>query len=693
MKKRVITVFLKPLVLLMCVIMSMDMAAAGIDAAGARTRALQFLNSQQRNILSANPQQLSLVHTEKSKTDARLADYYVFNADDGSAFVIVAGDDRAAGVLACGNHAIDMDDVPCNMQWLLDHYSKQMDYLRAHPDVPVMAAAGQNSVVVSPLVSCTWNQRAPFYNQCPTSGTQHCLTGCVATAMAQVMYYWKYPAQAPALDGYTSEVNGATVDALPGGTFDWDNMLDVYPTNATAQQKDAVAMLMRYCGQACHMGYGTSASGAYSDDELEGMKTFGYNNDAVLLDRDDFTADEWAAMIEQQLAAGCPILYGGVDADKNAGHAFVVDGCGGGMYHINWGWSGSGDGYFVLDAFTTMNLQYSSEQQMLYQVYPAGYLYDKHAALLLPATQVGATSFTATWTDSTPSEWVTGYTLYVQPYDPSAHEVVLNETFAAINVNLDATTALSANKVGDYCDNPGWTGSFVYLGAGGCFIVGGQKYVGSLTTPQLYPDDDGKITVRFTARYYGNENSSALVTCGDTQLSIPLTRMATPYALVFDNVAPGAKVTFGCTGRAQRFYLDDVVVTTGDDRDPVEMGPDGTGFLVVPDLTAMTYNVTGLTTGATYRFLAVTRFADQVSKKSNVQLVTMLDQEQHNYRVGDVNHDSAVDIDDVTLLISCLLNGWDDNICSTCANVDGAGGIDIDDVTSLIGIVLGMSVQ
>ena len=677
----------------MCVIMSMDMAAAGIDAAGARTRALQFLNSQQRNILSANPQQLSLVHTEKSKADARLADYYVFNADDASAFVIVAGDDRAAGVLACGSQAIDMDDVPCNMLWLLDHYSKQMDYLRAHPEVPVMAGAGQNSVVVSPLVSCTWNQRAPFYNQCPTSGTQHCLTGCVATAMAQVMYYWKYPAQAPALDGYTSEVNGATVDALPGGTFDWDNMLDVYPTNATAQQKDAVAMLMRYCGQACHMGYGTSASGAYSDDELEGIKTFGYNNDAVLLDRDDFTADEWAAMIEQQLAAGCPILYGGVDADKNAGHAFVVDGCGGGMYHINWGWSGSGDGYFVLDAFTTMNLQYSSEQQMLYQVYPAGYLYDKHAALMLPATQVGATSFTATWTDSTPSEWVTGYTLYVQPYDPSAHEVVLNETFAAINVNLDATTALSANKVGDYCDNPGWIGSFVYLGAGGCFIVGGQKYVGSLTTPQLYPDDDSKMTVRFSARYYGNENSSALVTCGDTQLSIPLTRMATPYALVFDNVAPGAKVTFGCTGRAQRFYLDDVVVTTGDDRDPVEMGPDGTGFLVVPDLTAMTYNVTGLTTGATYRFLAVTRFADQVTKKSNVQLVTLLDQEQHNYRVGDVNHDSAVDIDDVTLLISCLLNGWDDNICSTCANVDGAGGIDIDDVTSLIGIVLGMSVQ
>ena len=687
MNKSILNHCLQSLVLLLCFVLSTDMAARGIDAVAAHHTAMQFLNSRQGGVLSAQPQQLTLVLAEKSKADARLADYYVFNAGDGSAFVIVAGDDRAVGVLACGDHAIDLNDVPCNMQWLLDHYKRQMDFLRSHPDVRVRAA-GQNSVVVSPLVSCTWNQRAPFYNQCPTIGTQHCLTGCVATAMAQVMYYWKYPAEAPALDGYTSEVNGMTVGALPGGTFDWENMLDVYPTNATTQQKDAVAMLMRYCGQACYMGYGTSGSGAYSDDELEGMKTFGYNEAAALLDRDDYTADEWAAMIEEQLAAGCPILYGGVDPDKNAGHAFVVDGCGGGMYHVNWGWSGSGDGYFVLDAFTTMNLKYSSEQQMLYQVYPAGYLYDKHEAFLQPATQVGATSFTATWTDSTPSEQVADYTLYVQPYDPSIHEVVLNETFAAIDVNLDATTALSANKVGNYCDNPGWTGSFVYLGAGGCFIVGGQKYVGSLTTPAINPAADGKITVRFNARYYGNENSSALVTCGDTELSIPLTRMATQYAVVFENVTPGAKVTFGCTGRAQRFYLDDVVVTTGDDRDPVEMGEDATEVLVIPGITSTSYNVTGLNTGATYRFLVVTRFADQVTKKSNLQLVTLTAQEEHNYTAGDVNHDSAIDIRDVVVLIDCLLSGFNENTCAICADVNGDDDVNIRDVTRLIDILL-----
>ena len=668
-------------VVVACLAMAMDVAAINVNVHEAQNKALQFLKNRSRTTLSAPAQQLRLAHAEKSKVDSRFNDYYIFNTEDGSAFVIVAGDDRAVDVLAYGTHAIDMNHVPCNMQWMLNHYKKQIDFLRSHPDLKV-AAARQSSVVVSPLVSCAWSQSSPFNNQCPTSGTQHCLTGCVATAMAQVMYYWKYPDVAPAMDSYTSEVNGVTVGALPGGPFDWDNMLDVYPTNATAEQKNAVAMLMRYCGQASRMGYATNGSGAYSEDELAGMKLFGYNADAELLDRDDYSAEEWAAMIEAQLTAGCPILYGGVDANKNAGHAFVVDGCGGGMYHVNWGYSGSGNGYFALDAFTTMNLTYSSEQQMLYQVYPTGYMYDKHAAVLHEATNVGANSFTASWTDLTPSEYVEDYTLYVQPYDPSSHEVLLNETFAAVDVNLDATTALSANKIGDYCDNPGWTGNFIYLGAGGCFIVGGQKYVGSLTTPALHPGADGKITLRFSARYFGSDNSVALVTCGDTQLSIPLTRMAEEYALVFENVADGSTVTFGCTGRAARFYLDDVVVTTGDDRDPVDAG-----VLVVPGITAADYTVTGLDTGATYRYQLVTRYGDGVTKKSNMQLVTLLEQQEPHHRAGDVNHDNMLNVNDVTSLIAYIL-GTTADVCTICGNVNGDNDINVADVTTLIAIIL-----
>ena len=186
MRTTVINHILRLIVCCVCITTVMDVAAAGVNAIEARDKAWQFLNNRQGAKLMPSSQQLKLAHAEMSKVDTRLADFYVFNADDGSAFVIVAGDDRAADVLAYGSHAIDLENLPCNMQWMLDHYKQQMDFLHSHPDVSLNAASRQNSVVVPPLISCTWNQRSPFYNQCPTSGTQHCLTGCVATAMAQV---------------------------------------------------------------------------------------------------------------------------------------------------------------------------------------------------------------------------------------------------------------------------------------------------------------------------------------------------------------------------------------------------------------------------------------------------------------------------------------------------------------------------
>ena len=680
--------YLKPFLFIVSILVALSGHAAAVTAADAQVKASQFLNQRAGINAARSTQALKLVHAEPASMDRSVSDYYVFNAEDGSAFVIVAGDDRAVDVLACGSQALDMDNMPCNMQWLLNQYKRQMNYVRKHPEMQVSKTAlRSNQVAVSPLISCTWNQRSPFYNQCPTVGSQHCLTGCIATAMAQVMYYWKFPAEVPAMDGYTSEINGMTVGSLPGGVLDWDNMLDEYTSSATTVQRDAVAMLMRYCGQACHMAYGTSASGAYSDDELAGMKLFGYNADATLLSRDDYSAEEWAAMIEAQLTAGCPILYGGVDQERDMGHGFVVDGCGGGMYHVNWGYSGAGDGYFVLDAFTNLSYMFSSEQEMLYQVYPEGYLYDRRAAMMEEAANVTSTSFTADWTDVTPEQYVNSYTLYVQPYEATSHEVLLNETFAAIDVNTDEATALASSKVGNYCDNPGWTGSFVYLGAGGCFIVGGQKYVGTLTTPPLSVGSDGVITVRFKARYSGSTSSPAHVSCGDVEQVIELSRMAEEYVVVFENVEDGATVSFVSTGRYMGFYLDDVVVTTGDDRDPIEMNT-LEGSLVFPDLTSTEYNVTGLTEGGTYRFLVVTHFADGTTAKSNSQVVTLTDQPEPIHQPGDVNHDGNVSIKDVTDLIDYLLGG-NDGVCLICADVNGDQGVSIGDATALIDRLLG----
>ena len=134
---------------------------------------------------------------------------------------------------------------------------------------------------VSPLLSARWDQTAPFYNQCIFNNVQ-CLTGCPATSLAQVFYYWKYPTAAtPSLSGYTS--SGYTIPSLPSTTFDWANMKDFYGywgTSGTAAQKAAVATLMRYIGQAEHMDYGPNGSGISSsrtDLIATACKTFGYD--------------------------------------------------------------------------------------------------------------------------------------------------------------------------------------------------------------------------------------------------------------------------------------------------------------------------------------------------------------------------------------------------------------------------------
>ena len=134
MKSIFIVSVLRLIVFIVCVVTVNDATATSVDAFEARNKALQFLNNRQVTLMSS-PQQLKLVCVEVSKTDVRHADYYIFNSDDCKAFVIVAGDDRAVDVLAYGAHAIDMDDVTCNMQWLLDHYKKQINFLCSHTDI------------------------------------------------------------------------------------------------------------------------------------------------------------------------------------------------------------------------------------------------------------------------------------------------------------------------------------------------------------------------------------------------------------------------------------------------------------------------------------------------------------------------------------------------------------------------------
>ena len=345
----------------------LPMWAAPVDEAAAAQCASQFLGQQAYSgRIKAAPQAsaLRLARVELGKQGMPV--YYLFNTDD--SFVIVAGDDRAAPVLGYGDNPLDPEAMPCNLQGLLSVYKSQIEWLQVHPDARAPGRAPASTTVVEPLLSCTWSQSAPYYDLCPMVKGKHCVTGCIATAMAQVMYYWHYPSELPDLHSYITGYYHIPVPALPVTTVQWDDMLDGYSMPYTEAQGLSVATLMRYCGQATSMEYGTDGSGSGSWNQLSGLLLFGYNQTTRLLHRDDYETDEWNAMMLEDLSLGRPILYTG--SGEGGGHAYVVDGYDGYMYHINWGWEGSWNGYFMLDAFDVGDMSFSWGQTMLYRLHP-----------------------------------------------------------------------------------------------------------------------------------------------------------------------------------------------------------------------------------------------------------------------------------------------------------------------------------
>lgn len=285
----------------------------------------------------------------ETKTEKGENPYYVFNAAGDNGFVIVSGDDRTEAILGYADQGnIDMTNLPDNLKNWLEGYAEQIEALG---DM-VLTDAGQSTswAAVAPFVTCHWNQTAPFNLKCPEySSGRYCVTGCVATAMAQVMYYYRWPsAPLNEIAAYKSTYNGYTfyLDALPVVNFQWNKMRDDYSSNETGEAAQAVAELMQYCGQAVQMKYSPNSSGAivYASDLIN---MFGYSNSAKDVNRADYTTLEWEEMIYAEVAAQRPVLYGG--SSSSGGHQFVCDGYdGNGKFHINWGWGGSSDGFFVL---------------------------------------------------------------------------------------------------------------------------------------------------------------------------------------------------------------------------------------------------------------------------------------------------------------------------------------------------------
>lgn len=280
------------------------------------------------------------------KQDSNTAALYVFNAQEGG-YAIVSGDDRTPAILGYSNSGnLLAGDLPENVQAWLDSYARTIEALGDMVAESLSAPRVQRPAAEY-LIKTTWNQYGPYNLQCPEYEGYRCLTGCVPTALAQVMYYHRWPqGTTKAIPAYTTKNQNISLPELPPVTFQWDRMQLSYQTSDTGESADAVAQLMRYCGQLMETNYGPGGSSASCDVEKL-AEYFGYSTHALEKTRSSYTTSDWEEMIYQELSEGRPVLYSGFSSV--AGHEFICDGYdGNGYFHINWGWGGTSDGFYLL---------------------------------------------------------------------------------------------------------------------------------------------------------------------------------------------------------------------------------------------------------------------------------------------------------------------------------------------------------
>ena len=326
---------------------------------------LERLNRFPGKRIAGNLSAAELVMT--SKTSIGEPAVYVFRpGNNQEGFMILSADDAAYPVLGYSDSgSFDPANIPPQMQWWLSQYSEQIEQGRLlnmqgnDGNTALSADAGKEAI--SPMVKTKWDQDAPYNLMCPTNDNGiYCYTGCVATAMAQVMNYFKYPEKGNGFISYSITLGWSQIPLTLNFSetpFDWENMLDIYSGgNYSKAQADAVAYLMKACGYSVQMMYGTRESGALGNLISGALSTyFGYDRSTRYVSRLPYSDAQWRDLIYENLRNLGPIIYNGTSA--MGGHSFVCDGYdGNGFFHFNWGWGGMSDGYFALEALDPQSL-------------------------------------------------------------------------------------------------------------------------------------------------------------------------------------------------------------------------------------------------------------------------------------------------------------------------------------------------
>ncbi len=356
------------LFLMVCVLDACLLSARSVSADKALESALLELTSLTQT--NANVADLKLVDSREYNGAKTL---YVFSSP--AMYVIASADDDFPGLIAYSFEGGFSEDMSPSMQWLICQYSESIG-ISGGANVAHSRSYNADRSPVSPMLSTKWGQAEPFNSLCPLHDGVRPVTGCVATAIAQIMRFYSYPDRGLGTIQWTCARDGYNHDHsydFEAVAFDWNNMADVYSSNSTEPEQRAVAELMAACGAAAEMQYTPYASGSHVYLAGKGLIDYlRYDRGLEYLESKWFTGDEWDDMCYQELAQGRPILYGGENDVWHSRHAFVMDGYSEeGLYHINWGWEGKNDGYFKLSDFSFEGGNYRINHTMVRGIRPA----------------------------------------------------------------------------------------------------------------------------------------------------------------------------------------------------------------------------------------------------------------------------------------------------------------------------------
>ena len=355
---------MRKIVILLLVMVSVGLMARTPEQAAAI--ASEFISHSQANPVqrvkraaaaTTTTQPVEWVYTQYQINETTPA-VYVFNAVGEQGFVLVSAEDNARAVLGYSDEGhIDAQNIPANMRAWLQMYADELARAAKAPATEAQLAVEYYPAIEPLLGNTSWNQDAPYNNHCPIDPKtqKRSVTGCMATAAAQVMYHHRYPEKGTGSYSYWCGWENLSVN-FSEATYDWDHMLPSYKNGYTQQESDAVAQLMYHVGVASNMWYGSTSSGAAMGTAMQAMmRNFDYDAAIRVLMKDYMDEEAVMDAIVADLQGSRPVFIEAL-TKRQEGHAFILDGIqADGYIHINWGWGGYGNGYFALSAMNPTN--------------------------------------------------------------------------------------------------------------------------------------------------------------------------------------------------------------------------------------------------------------------------------------------------------------------------------------------------